>query len=341
MEPAGIWSDGTDMWVLYDHVNEYLVAYDLATARLDRNRVFNTEDRAWDNRTPAPYDLWSDGTNLWVVDHTRCLIFAFDRITGANRPDLTIRAEHSNGRGCLRARTTGIWSDRETMWVAYEYPGKILAYSLATGARQSQHDITTLGAAGVNRPAALWSDGVTLWVANSSDTRVYAFGLADGVQRSDLEFSTEVLQAADVSSLNGIWSDGATMWVSDIGRRSQNTPHYAAGTGEPGIHAFAMPISAALKSLTISNVDFGLFQTGVMSYSGTAPSGTTSATVAATAAFPDDTTVAVSYEAADGTQGTGTTVTLSQGANTITITIAYGTSDIRTYTVTVTVPDAG
>ena len=353
-DPVGIWSDGTDMWVIFDTVSEHLVAYNLATQALRTDRIHHADKRNWVNpplRLAAPYDLWSDGTNLWVVDHYRCLIFAYDSVTGDNRPDMTMNVQ-SNGTSCLRRptrlngfrtyRTTGIWSDGGTMWVAYRDSAEIWGYSMATGARQPERDITTLAAAGAHWPAALWSDGETMWVADAGDTHIYAFDLDDGARRSELEFTNTALAPADISSFNGIWSDGTTMWVTDIGSHSYgHQPMYPPGSGESGIYAFRMPTSAALKSLTISGIDFGTFQTGIMSYTATAPTGTTSATVAATAAFPDDATVAVSYAAANGTTGTGTgnTVTLSQGVNTITVTATYGTADTRTYTVTVTVTE--
>ena len=351
-DPVGIWSDGTDMWVIFDTVSERLVAYNLATKERRTDRTFRVDRRAWTNppmQLAAPYDLWSDGTHLWVVDHYWCLIFAYDSATGVNRPDMTMNVQ-STGTSCAlrptdlggsrRYRTTGIWSDGDTMWVAYWDSAEIWGYSMATGARQPEHDITTLAAAGAHWPAALWSDGETMWVADADDTHIYAFDLDDGARRSELEFTNAVLAPANISSLNGIWSDGTTMWATDIGRHSYgHQPMYATGSGESGIYAFRMPTSAALNSLTISGVDFGTFQTGIMSYTATAPSGTTSATVGVAAAFPDDVTVAVSYAAADGTTGTGNTVTLSQGVNTITVTAAYGTADTRTYTVTVTVAE--
>ena len=346
-DPVGIWSDGTDMWVIYEGLVEHLAAYNLATKTLDTSRIFDTEDEARDNRVPAPYDMWSDGTNLWVVDQTQCKVFAFDAVSGANQPDLTIYVGHRRDKCRSPAsgdthRTTGVWSDGDTMWVALRDSAEIWGYSLSTGARQPGHDITTLAAAGAQWPAALWSDGVTMWLADSQDTHIYAFDLDDGARRSELEFTAAALEPADISSLSGIWSDGETMWVTDVGEVPSNKgtsfgPIWWNGTGDPGIYAFRMPTSAALKSLTITGVDFGTFQTGIMSYTATAPTGTTSATVTAAAAFPDDATVAVSYAAADGTTGTGSTVTLSQGVNTITVTATYGTADTRTYTVTVTV----
>ncbi|WP_419944871.1 Calx-beta domain-containing protein [Candidatus Poriferisodalis sp.] len=341
-DPMGLWSDGTTMWVLFDTFVESIAAYDMSTRVLDPDRVIDTEDSDFKNRTPRPFDLWSDGDTVWVADHTRCSLFAFDLATRAYDGALDVdMSGHHGSRFCDAA---GIWSDGDTVWVAEDSHDKIFAYSLATGERRSQHDITTIASAGATSPSALWSDGVTMWVIDRKDKQIYAFDLDSGARRSGLEFSKEVLDSADISTAHGIWSDGATMWVSDIEQEWGTGDHWKPGK----IYAFSMPVSAALESLSVSGVEFGVFQTGIFSYEGAAAAGATSATVTAAAAFTDDATVTVAWEAADGTTGTGASATLSAGDNTITVSSSYdadgdaGTdnADVRVYTVTVTVPPA-
>ncbi len=350
-DPNGLWSDGTTMWVLFEWVAEFVAAYDMNTRALDPNRIFDTEDSNFYNRTPQPFDLWSDGDTLWVADHLRCFLFAFDLATLTHNGDLDVdMSGHHGSRFC---EASGIWSDGDTVWVAEDSHDKIFAYSLATGERRSQHDITTIAAAGATSPSALWSDGVTMWVADRHDKRVYAFDLDSGARRSDLELTPTVLDWAGVVIARGIWSDGATMWVSDIKQEwhcGDPQAHFLnCNADAPGkIYAFSMPVSAALESLSVSGADFGLFQTGIFAYEGTAAAGATSATVTAAAAFADNATVTVAWEAADGTTGTGTSATLSAGDNTITVTSSYDAdgdadtdnADVRVYTVTVTVPAA-
>lgn len=107
----------------------------------------------------------------------------------------------------------GIWSDGTTMWVT-NYGGKVYAYTLATGARDSAKDITALDAAGNDRASGLWSDGTTMWVADIQDDKIYAYDLAAGTRDSGSDLDGLV----DAGNLNakGIWSDGTTMWVVDI-----------------------------------------------------------------------------------------------------------------------------
>ena len=70
--PSGIWSDGTTIWVVDDGYDpdsdDYvkdakLYAYTLATGARDAAKEF---DLAEENE--LPYDIWSDGTTLWVAD---------------------------------------------------------------------------------------------------------------------------------------------------------------------------------------------------------------------------------------------------------------------------------
>ena len=114
-----------------------------------------------------------------------------------------------------------LWSNGTTIWVVNEGTGhgnKIYAYTLATGARDSDKDIDTLYAAGNTSPVGLWSDGTTIWVANNgwgADDKIYAYTLATGARDEDKDFDT--LAAAGNINPYDLWSDGATMWVADYG----------------------------------------------------------------------------------------------------------------------------
>ena len=82
-------------------------------------------------------------------------------------------------------RPSGLWADETTLYVVGEVGGKVYAYTLADGVRDTAKDIT-LDAANI-RPTGLWSDGTTLWVLNyhidddgADDGKIYAYTLADG-----------------------------------------------------------------------------------------------------------------------------------------------------------------
>ena len=101
----------------------------------------------------------------------------------------------------------GLWSDGTTMWVMDSEDRRIYAYTLATGARDTNKEFSVSSAAATG----LWSDGTTMWVADGPDRRIYAYTLATGARDTNKEFR---LPSANAQAY-GIWSDGTTMWVVD------------------------------------------------------------------------------------------------------------------------------
>ena len=84
-----------------------------------------------------------------------------------------------------------------------EVGGKVYAYTLADGVRDTAKDIT-LDAANI-RPTGLWSDGTTLYVLNyhidngADDGKIYAYTLADGGRDADKDI------IGPVSAGYGLW----------------------------------------------------------------------------------------------------------------------------------------
>ncbi len=106
---------------------------------------------------------------------------------------------------------TGAWSNATTTWIADSSDGKLYAYTLADGSRDSDKDITL--DSNNSNPVGIWSDDTTIWVADLMPTerKVYAYTLADGSRDSDKDIT---LRGGNTSSW-GVWSDGTTMWVVD------------------------------------------------------------------------------------------------------------------------------
>ena len=217
------------------------------------------------------------------------------------------------------------------MWVADPVDDKLFAYDLSSGAAMPSRDIdlqifvhpdstpglgfsvsslsdaavaVALATADNHRPVALWSDGVTIWVSDDQDDKLYAYDLATGDRAAGLDFET--LAPAGNSSPKGIWSDGATMWVADNEDRL--------------MYRYPMPQSAVLKSLALSDLDFGLFAAGRLGYTANVPNTVASTMVDVAAAFGDSTTVTISPADAD-TAAEGHQVDLRTGANVVTVTV--------------------
>ncbi len=326
-----LWSDGTTLWVLGTDRGIYALDMDALT----RRQGDDITTLQFGNQSPPTSKvsgLWSDGETMWLADDSspNWSVVAVDVDTGDRLPDrdfALFRAIEA-----YPPDPESVWSDGELMWVLDQLTERVHAYDFGSGERVSSRTINLYPQFSQNRDArGIWSDGVTMWVSNTFQAKLYAYDLATGVRRSHLDFVN--LGATGNAWPAGIWSDGRTMWVANYSEK---------------IYAYNMPVSAALKSLSISDVEFGVFQTGIFSYEGTAAAGTTSVTVTAAAAFADDATVTIAWEAADGTTGTGASATLSAGDNTITVSSSYDAdgdadtdnADVRVYTVTVTVPPA-
>ncbi|MCY4449246.1 MAG: S8 family serine peptidase, partial [Chloroflexi bacterium] len=203
--PAGIWSDGTTMWVADWFVGEKIYAYDSATKARTPNRDFDTLKAAGNT---WPEGIWSDGTTMWVADDDK--IYAYDMATKARVPGKDFDTDTLEPAG--NTWLAGIWSDGTTMWVADAGDDKLFAYDMATKARVPGKDFDSLNARNQD-PEGIWSDGETMWVVDDNRDKIYAYDMATKARVSGKEFNT--LEAARNTQPEGIWSDGETMWVSD------------------------------------------------------------------------------------------------------------------------------
>ena len=109
---AGIWSDGTTMWVL----NYGYGATEQMEDEIDGHGkvfAFNLSDGARDTTKEFPLHLetelaargiWSDGTTVWVADYLAYKLFAYTLATGARVPASDITLHHLNNAA------RGIWS---------------------------------------------------------------------------------------------------------------------------------------------------------------------------------------------------------------------------------------
>ena len=155
--------------------------------------------------------------------------------------------------------------------------------------------------------------GTTLWVADERPN-VKAYNLKTGARRPGLDLRT--------GNSRGMWSNGATAWV--LGYKDN-------------IFGYSLPENARLKQLSLDVGDIGVFNNGIFDYAAVVPSGTTTATITAEAAFTGGSSaVAFSVNDADtATSGHQATLTADVTTVTITVTAPNGT-DTDTYTVRIT-----
>ena len=123
--PAGIWSDGTTMWVA-DEFDDKIYAYSMSNKMRDSTKDFDA-----DHVNAA--GIWSDRTTMWAADFhispggTHSVKISAYRMSDESR-------DNAKNFGTLvaagNANPTGMWSDGTTMWVADSIDNKIYAYRM-------------------------------------------------------------------------------------------------------------------------------------------------------------------------------------------------------------------
>ena len=232
--PQGIWSDGATMWVVQRPSSfvghspiPKLFAYNMATKQRDSGKDFNALDAAGNDN---PTGLWSDGSIMWVVDHSDEKVYAYDMDTKARVPSEDFnnlyRINIDGEADEQDAKPFGIWSDGNIMWVLDNDIDdlSIYAYDMDTKARVPNEDFRSLAAAGNEYPTGIWADETTMFVANSfAPNRIFAYWRSNKAPIAARHISL----SAQNNRARGIWSDGSTMWVSD--------------SGDAKLYAYALP----------------------------------------------------------------------------------------------------
>ena len=198
--PSGVWSNGTDVWVVTTAGK--ISVYSLADGSEHTDRGFTLPGRA-----EYAAGLWSDGATLWVADVNGGWVRAYRLSDGARQADRDLAAAAGN------SEPTGIWSDGATMWVADYTDSRVYAYDLASKARVADKELgLTKNPGETYNPFGIWSNGDTLLAASWLGGEIIAHSLADGQRQPAKDLSTF---ASRTNFPNGIWSNGHILWVLD------------------------------------------------------------------------------------------------------------------------------
>lgn len=236
---AGIWSDGSTIWVACFDGSEglptKLCSYDMSTK--ERKSDFHTLGTHGNNH---PQDITSDGTTMWVVDNAKDRVFAY-RMSNYSRN--TAREIDLARLGMTVPLGITVLGNRLWVMNALGFERRIYAFRLDTLQRyilpdtfldRTPGDFDRLSAAGNDHPAGIWTDGKTMWVADIRDGKIYAYKMTTKERDAPKDFDT--LRAAGNAAPIGIWSDGETMWVADYADEkiySYNMPSSGAPTHAP------------------------------------------------------------------------------------------------------------
>ena len=264
---SGVWSDGTDVWVVTDTAAGKISVYSLADGAEHTDRGFTLPGGA-----EYAAGLWSNGATLWVADVNSGSVRAYRLSDGARQADRDLDTAR-NGE------PAGIWSDGTTMWAADFTDSRVYAYDLTTKARVADKELDLDKNPGETyNPFGIWSNADTLLAASWFGGEIIAHSLADGQRQPAKDLST---YASRTNFPNGIWSNGHILWVVDasaatlyayavpgLGTPPNDTPVWSV-TAVP-----ARVVEGAASTVTVSvDKGFEVDQTITLAVGGTAASG--------------------------------------------------------------------
>ncbi len=179
IEPFGVSSDGTHVWVA-NSADNTVTELDASTGAVIQTIAVGIE----------PEGVSSDGTHVWVTNSGTDTVTELDASTGAVIQTITVGRE-----------PFGVSSDGTHVWVANSADGTVTELDASTGA---VIQTITVG----SNPAGVSSDGTHVWVTND------VFG---GNTVTELDaFTGAVIQTITVGSrLVGISSDRTNVWVAN------------------------------------------------------------------------------------------------------------------------------
>ena len=319
---SGVWSDGTDVWVVTDTAAGKISVYSLADGAEHTDRGFTLPGGA-----EYAAGLWSDGATLWVADVNSGSVRAYRLSDGARQADRDLDTA-DNGE------PAGIWSDGTTMWVADFTDSRVYAYDLTTKARVADKELDLDKNPGETyNPFGIWSNADTLLAASWLGGEIIAHSLADGQRQPAKDLST---YASRTYLPNGIWSNGHILWVVDasaatlyayavpgLGTPPNDTPVWSV-TAVP-----ARVVEGAASTVTVSvDKEFEVDQTITLAVGGTAASGDYSLSSSLLTLAAGDMSVTATVTAVDDS-------VIEGGDETVVVTASHGGGAVGSATVTI------
>ena len=202
--PTGLWTDGTNAWVITDCYAGEVNVYALSDGSKQDELSFTLAN--WSGCATA---LWSNGTTVWVANFSGG-VRAYRLSDGARQSDQDLDAMSA----ALNLTPSGLWSDGQTMWVADFSASKVFAYRLSDKARASaqEFDLASDQNGTPISPFGLWSDGETMLASDWQRGEIFAYTLSGGQRQPNRNIDTS---ESGTSYPSGLWSDGRTLWVVD------------------------------------------------------------------------------------------------------------------------------
>ena len=201
--PSGLWSNGTDMWIITNWQRAEVSVYSLADGSLQPGDSLVL--RGGIGYLSA---LWSDNTTLWAADFyggVRAYRLSDGARVSSEDFDSAVMAAAGN------LSPSGLWSNGNIMWVADYSATKAFAYLLSDKTRVPARDIDLVGGGGAPiNSFGIWSNGHTLLTASWLRGEIAAQALSDGQRQPDRDLDTSLIETHNIA---GIWSNGEILWA--------------------------------------------------------------------------------------------------------------------------------
>ncbi len=201
----GMWSDGTNLWVVENDERwegQYLLLfYDIADGSFNQGA-----DIELDSSNADPHGIWSDGTVVWVGDWDDTKLYAYSYSDYSRMADRDIDLAGSNDG------PRGMWGFSQTILIVDKDDTKVYAYSTADGSRQEDEEFDLHN--DNDNPWGIWGQGTRVWISDVDDEMLYAYERnLNSSSHGDRVTDLEIRLPSDVDDVRGIWSDGEIMWA--------------------------------------------------------------------------------------------------------------------------------
>ena len=242
--PEGVWSDGTDLYVA-DRTNrtvrKVVIASGVVTTFVGTAGVNGTDDGTGAAAQFAtPFDLFGDGTNLYLVEGSNHLV---RKIVIASGVVTTLagnyrrNGESTDASGALAQFESpeGVWGDG----AGHLYVADTRNHTIRKVTLDGRSVTTLAGSAGVgdevdgtgaaarfDSPSGIWGDGTYLYVSDREGDTIRKIEIASGIVTTlagDAYAGGAVDDtglAAEFNEPRGIWGDGTYLYVGEKGNHA-------------------------------------------------------------------------------------------------------------------------
>ncbi len=241
--PAGLWSDGTTMWVPIGKFSSNKGIYAFHMPERPALKSLGLSDAGMSPRFSTETTSYESGTVPTWLDSVTVTAEATSLTVSGDAPSGIVSIEPADADPDEDGHQVDLSPGANTITVTVTAAGGTAkVYSIEverdhpeTFDRVPEHDVEfspelVQSHGGNISPGGLWSDGTTMWVGDYHSNSVFAVNPKTG----EHEPARDIGVSYTIWSSDGLWSDGTTMWISDPS--NPNERRLAAHNLESGDH---------------------------------------------------------------------------------------------------------